>query len=73
VTLFVLSPASQAYVDGFKSGRSDKALGLRLRVSCDTSSPNWYVRQYSIGYLDGHSGNWMGQKRYERITREVVA
>ena len=51
MTLFPVSRSSQAYVDGFKSGKADRLLGQKLDVSFyGTNSLNEYVREYSRGY-----------------------
>ena len=55
--IFPVSPKSQAYADGYRNGRSDRALGIRLDVSFySTNSPNEYVRSYSLGYRNGVLG-----------------
>ena len=55
MTLFPVSRSSQAYVDGFKSGKADRLLGQKLDVSFyGTNSLNEYVREYSRGYSRGY-------------------
>lgn len=57
VSLFPISAKSQAYVDGYKSGRADRTLGIKLDVSFyGGNSTNEYYREYSGGYRVGVLG-----------------
>lgn len=53
-----ISPESQAYVDGYKSGRADRTLGRRSDYAWYGSldSPSTYTYQYSRGYRRGLLG-----------------
>jgi hypothetical protein len=56
MSIFPLGKKSQAYVDGYRNGKTDYALGIRLDYAwfgrCVESSDN-YSRNYSIGYRQG--------------------
>jgi len=54
---FPISMRSHAYVDGYKSGKADRLLGIKLDVSLySLNSSNEYVREYSRGYRQGVLG-----------------
>jgi hypothetical protein len=55
--LFPISGRSQAYVDGYKNGRTDKVIGIRSEYAWfGTNDPNEYTRNYSIGYRRAQLG-----------------
>lgn len=57
MTLFPISAKSQAYVDGFKSGRADRRLGIRSDYAFyGVNDSNEYTRNYSEGYRRGILG-----------------
>lgn len=57
MALFPISAKSQAYVDGYKAGKLDRQIGIKLDVSFyGTNSTNEYVREYSRGYRQGVLG-----------------
>jgi hypothetical protein len=57
MALFPLSPKSQAYVDGFKAGRADRALGIQSKYAFyHFASESDYTREYSRGYRQGILG-----------------
>jgi hypothetical protein len=57
MSLFPISKKSQAYVDGYRSGRADRSLGIKLDVSFyGLNSTNEYVREYARGYRQGVLG-----------------
>jgi len=53
MALFPISKQSQAYIDGYKAGQSDRRLGIRLTVSWFIESVPGFVQSYSFGYRDG--------------------
>lgn len=67
MTLFPISPESQAYVDGYRSGQADRRLGRRSTYASFVESRPSYSRNYSIGYNDGVTDSWMGKQRIERL------
>lgn len=51
MALFPISAKSQAYVDGYKSGRTDRALGIRSDYSFFSfETESEYQHNYSLGY-----------------------
>jgi hypothetical protein len=66
MALFPISAESQAYVDGYKNGRADRALGISLSVSMYVESSPGYSQSYAMGYRDGISGSWWGQQCFAR-------
>lgn len=67
MVLFPISMESQAYVDGYKSGKADRLLGRRGSYSAFIESRPSYTRSYAIGYNDGLADSWMGQQRFAAI------
>lgn len=54
-----ISEKSQAYVDGYQTGRTDKTIGIRSDYAWfgqALDSPSSYTYNYSVGYRRG----WLG-------------
>jgi hypothetical protein len=57
MSLFPVSPESQAYADGYRAGQLDRQIGRKLEVSFTAAnSQNVYVRNYGLGYRNGFLG-----------------
>jgi len=57
MALFRISPKSQAYVDGYKNGQTDRRVEVKSEYAWNCYKDlNEYASNYSQGYRDGWNG-----------------